>query len=202
MKTAFNMNRNVCKKDSGFSLIEVLISALVLAIGVIGTAMIQIHAFRTSEQSNFHDTAVALAMQIADEIRANDEEARLTTGNPFEGFAYTALPTPPTGSYPVNCYDNQCTPNQLATFSKYEWQQKVFETLPSGRVEICRDKTVVDANGRNQWCSSSGGTDPSQPLVIKVGWYERDANGKAIEGNDSAADDSPRVALLISPYTR
>src|SRR3954468_11288154 len=63
---------------AGFSLIEVLVSVLVLAIGVIGAAGMQLTALRTSQQSAFQTAALELAADMADKMRANDSQMRRT----------------------------------------------------------------------------------------------------------------------------
>ena len=182
---------------TGFSLIEVLISVLVLSVGLIGTAMVQLHAFRTTEQSSFHNTALALAMQIADEIRANTQQMQLTADNPFESFRYKVETAAPDEMPSPNCYKAACTPANWATHSMIEWRKRVFETLPGGRLEICRDAVVFDdASSDFRWCEGhlAGGADA--PVVVKVSWLEKSQEGKPVGGA------APRVAILVSPFTQ
>ena len=176
---------------------EVLMSVLVLTVGLIGTAMIELHAFRTTEQSNLHDTAVALAMQIADEMRANDRQTRLTLANPFEKVKYFASAAPSNSL--SNCYKNACTPEEWASQSVSEWEQRIQASLPGGHLEICRDDVVVNAtSGDYLWCDTPSG--PTAPLVVKIGWYEKNPDGKAVEG--AGKPSTPRVAILTSPYSQ
>ena len=50
--------------EHGFSLIEVLISVFVLAVGVIGAAGMQLTALRTTQQSVFQTKALHLATEM------------------------------------------------------------------------------------------------------------------------------------------
>jgi type IV pilus assembly protein PilV len=183
---------------AGFALLEVLICILVLAVGLIGAAMMQLHATRTTEQSSLHDTALALAMQIADELRANDAQMRLPNGaNPFLTFQYTVPATPGAGmSAGPNCYLQSCSPAQLAAQSLRDWQSRADLVLRAGgRIEICRDPNIASP-GTTQlnWCNGASGAATTVPVAIKIGWKERDADGKNV------ADLSPRIAVLVSPY--
>ncbi len=183
------------RQQAGFSLVEVLVSVLVLAVGLIGAAMMQLNAARTTQESSLHDAALRLAVQIADEIRANDTQARLApTANPFFQLQY-ATSTPPTTA-PTNCYLQTCTTVQVAQQSVADWQRRVYEQLPGGRLEICLDAAVVDpASGRFKWCGTGTGA-AGAPVAIKIGWTERNSSGRALD------DTSPRVAVVLAPYSQ
>lgn len=179
-------------RSGGFSLVEVLVSILVLAVGLMGAAVMQLTAARTTDQSNFHNNAVVLATQIADEMRANSTEMRNASSS-FLNVRY--LPGGPVGSFPTNCYTSVCTFSEWAKQSEVEWREKMRDSLPNGRLEICRDATVIDANQNLTWCpTAAGGLD--EPVVIKIGWYDKDPSGSA------GINHGPLVALLVSPVTR
>jgi type IV pilus assembly protein PilV len=179
-------------RTGGFSLVEVLVSILVLAVGLMGAAVMQLNAARTTDQSNFHNNAVVLATQIADEMRANSTEM----GNASSSFLKVRYnPTNPVGSFPPDCYKSDCTSSEWATMSEYEWRTKMRLSLPSGRLEICRDSAVIDSNKNLTWCSAASG-GPDAPVVIKIGWYDKDPNGAQV------LSSAPLVALLVSPVTQ
>jgi len=197
MKTAPIRLFHHSRRDAGFSLVEVLVSVLVLTVGLVGTAVIQLNAFRTTEQSGFHNTAVAIATQIADEIRTNSHQMRLAS-SPFNSFRYEAESVAPADTPPVNCYKTSCKPEEWAAHSMVEWQSRVFSTLPGGRVEICRDKDVFDTvSGDFRWCGSIA-NPVNEPVVVKIGWDEKDPSGALVDGNAPP----PRVVILVSPFTQ
>ena len=55
----------------GTTLIEVLVAILVTAIGVMGAAAAQLNAVKFNQTAKFRSTAVFLANDIADRLRAN-----------------------------------------------------------------------------------------------------------------------------------
>ena len=200
MTRLFPPFQQASKTQAGFALLEVLIAILVLTVGLIGAAMMQLHAARTTEQSNLHDTALALAMQIADELRANDTEARKpgTAGsiNPFLPFDWSVGSSIISG---VDCYASLCSTAELAVQSKKDWESRAQLSLPGGHIEICRDATVTPPSTASlTWCGSGSASAAAIdiPIVIKIGWNERDANGRSV------ADLSPRVAVLVSPFSQ
>jgi type IV pilus assembly protein PilV len=59
------------KSSTGFTLIEVLIALLILAIGVLGIAALQFKALKYSYDSNVRNQISFLASDIADRMRIN-----------------------------------------------------------------------------------------------------------------------------------
>ena len=62
-------------KARGFTLIEVLVSLLVLAIGVLGVATLQLSTYRQLQTSNNYAIAALLGGDMADRMVANSAEA-------------------------------------------------------------------------------------------------------------------------------
>jgi type IV pilus assembly protein PilV len=62
-------------KAQGFSLIEVLVAVLVLAIGLLGVAALQINATRANQSAELRSQASMLAYFMLDAMRANREAA-------------------------------------------------------------------------------------------------------------------------------
>jgi type IV pilus assembly protein PilV len=57
----------------GFSLIEVLITILIFAIGMLGLAALQATSVRSNQSANFRTQATALGYMIIDRMRANSD---------------------------------------------------------------------------------------------------------------------------------
>lgn len=180
----------------GFSMIEILVAILVLAIGVLGAAGMQLVAMRTSTHSDLHTQAYQLATEIADRIRANDAVMRSpSASNPFLSVDYSAGGATPTAPA-TTCFTTSCNPDQLAAFDLFEFQTRVFSSFPGGRLVICQDGAPWDASEVTlQWdCAAPAAGDPS--VVIKIGWTQREVDGSL----SPAAQGAPAVALVVSPY--
>ena len=61
----------ITKPERGFSLIEVLIALVILAVGVLGIAALQFQALRYSKDTSLRNQITYLANDIADRMRIN-----------------------------------------------------------------------------------------------------------------------------------
>lgn len=190
-------------RQPGFSLTEVLVSILVLSVGVIGVAGMQLTALRTSQQSAFQSAAVQLASEMADRIRTNDSQMNQSDGdNPFLAVNYQSSGGNPEAPSKL-CYVGQCNGDELAKFDIYEWEKRVQSLLPGGRALICRDSTPWDAaKGALTW-ECNAGTGSATSLVIKLGWQAKGTNpdGSAVV-KKSSEPFPPSVAITIEPYIK
>ena len=112
-------------KNTGFTLIEVLIAMIVLAVGLLGLAGLQATSLKNNQSAYNRIKATQLAYEIADRMRANITEARRT------GNAYLAAAAP---SAVINCGNTTgCTPAEMAQNDRNEWNQALnIATNPSG----------------------------------------------------------------------
>lgn len=178
----------------GFTLLEILVALLVLALGITGGVAMQLAAQRTRHQSALLTQSLQMATGLAEHIRANGGIARLPAGaNPYLALDYDALAEPnPLPPDPL-CYalGAACDSAQLAQFDLYELKAQVLGGLPAGRARVCRDAGVW-RGGRLRW-RCSGGADA--PLVIKVGWRGKRPDGTPLR--DDEAEFAPGVAVVL-----
>ena len=59
--------------SSGFTLIEVLVALLIVALGMLGNAMLQLQGMKNSNDAYMRSQIGILASEIADKVRANRE---------------------------------------------------------------------------------------------------------------------------------
>jgi type IV pilus assembly protein PilV len=115
-------------KNTGFTLIEVLIAMLVLAVGLLGLAGLQAVSLGKNQSAYNRGQATQLAYDIADRMRANSS----LPGNYLTTFmAPTAATCATTPCMACRSSTNSCTPAQLATQDLFDWNL-ALSTLPSG----------------------------------------------------------------------
>ena len=83
-----NKYQNI-NSDSGFTLVEVLVALLIVALGMLGNAMLQLQGMKNSNDAYIRSQIGLFAYDIADKIRANREcQGQYLT----QGFFTTASP--------------------------------------------------------------------------------------------------------------
>lgn len=158
------------RRAGGFSLLEVLISIIILSFGLLGMVGLQAAALQSNREARLQSTAASLARELAEMMRGNKNVALLATANPY--LVSTSSPlTPTTANYCLNvaagsaCTDATSTANAQMT----EWLTRVDSELPGARVSICNDSAPFDAAGLPVWtCGSAAGG----LTTIKIGWTQ------------------------------
>ena len=109
--------QRIKQQQAGFTLIEVLIAMLVIAIGVMGVAALQFQALKYNHDAYLRSQINVLANDIIDRIRLNSENVANYEGN------YIVDSTSPT------CNQSQAPDavNDLAC-----WRRAVNAALPPG----------------------------------------------------------------------
>jgi type IV pilus assembly protein PilV len=119
-------------KNTGFTLIEVLIAMLVLAVGLLGLASLQATSLRNTQSSYNRSLATELAYDLADRMRAN-----LTEAQKYATSSYITITPPSSATAQVSCYSALgCGGNDMAQNDLFEWNKAVTSNLPYGVVGI------------------------------------------------------------------
>ncbi len=104
-------------KQKGVSLLEVLISVLVLSVGLLGLGGLQLNALKGSNDSHFRTVASFLAADLGDRIRINPEGVALG-GYEISATQSTSICN---NTAPKLCTGvNACSAAELATFDLYQ----------------------------------------------------------------------------------
>jgi len=115
-------------KESGFTLLEVLIALLVLSIGLLGLAALQTVGLRSNQVATLRTQATHAVYDISDRMRANPPG--LTQANAYYVIAISTAP-----AMTVNCDAAACAPAQTAAFDLVQWRA-IVEQLPNGKSQI------------------------------------------------------------------
>lgn len=145
---------------AGFSLIEALVTIVILSFGVLALAMLQVQTLIDTRTSAARNIAAEMAYNLADELRSNYAA--------FYGGTFKNLPT--AAPLPVDaCYAAGCTPEQMALTSYATWRADVAAALNGGQGYLCIDSTPNDGTDPvNNGCDGAA----NAPYVIKIWWKE------------------------------
>ncbi|GIZ53837.1 type IV pilus modification protein PilV [Noviherbaspirillum aridicola] len=156
------------EKQSGVSLTEVLVAVMVLALAVVGAAALQWRALRAAHEAALQSAAARIAADLAEHLHAFHGRA----DNGFARFAFDAAAGREITAVP--CHAASCTPAQLAAYEMQDLARRARETLPEGRILVCRDAVPWDPDRQAaDWSCAEGEGAAVAPLVVKIGWRSR-----------------------------
>lgn len=119
------------RRHSGATLLEALVTLLVVSFGLLGIAGLLLSGIRANAVSNYRSTAMLRAYEISDRMRSNIVGTR--DGAYDLGAGSSAACEPTTGS---------CTPADQARSDLFHWTQQNATLLPAGQGSISRQNPV------------------------------------------------------------
>lgn len=120
----------------GFTLIEVLVSLVILSVGLLGLGLLQATSLKASYGANQRTVATNLAYQMIDMIRSN---RRLIS-------RYSYVTTADFSGIPTTC-DQQPVTADLVADDINGWECQVVRNLPGGTAIIAIPDPVTNAIG-------------------------------------------------------
>jgi len=112
----FPLHRSQALRQSGTNLIEVMVALLILAIGLLGLAMLQLEGMKYNSDSYLRTQATFMANEIIERMRSNSSAATNYTA---------AIP----GAPPNDCLVSQCSASQMAAFDLFHWSKSLTNPL-------------------------------------------------------------------------
>ncbi|VAW73885.1 Type IV fimbrial biogenesis protein PilV [hydrothermal vent metagenome] len=133
-------NSVTAKRQKGTTLLEVLISVLVLSIGLLGVAGLQTYGLRYNQSAYLRSQATILAYDMVDRMRSNSSGV---AAGYYNSVSTATLPTDP------NCISTGCTNLELANHDIREWANYFVGTqpvLPSANGSVSRNGSIFTVN--------------------------------------------------------
>lgn len=145
----------------GFSLIEALVAFLILSIGMLGIASLQVLSLKAGHTAGIRTVAVFKVEEILERIR----------NNPVLVASYV-VDAAGTGTE-SGCNDyggtlNSCTSAEMVLDDIYYWKQGLMESLPTS------------ATGTIDVVVPVPGTQPLADVTVTINWKERDTESATL----------------------
>lgn len=141
-------------QQRGVTLIEVLITAFVMAIGLLGMAALQLNGLNTNHDAYYRSQATLFATDLADRMRANLDAAR------DGAYVADAKPDDPGYDCETSFPDaSSCSGEELAASDLFYWYERLGDTatgLPLAQASIT--------------CPAP--CDTGSPYTISLAWDE------------------------------
>ncbi len=157
-------------RQRGVGLIEILITIILLSIGFLAAARMQVEGMRFSQSAYYQSQAYFLASDMMNRMRTNVEGVR-------DGF-YDNIQTSASAQDP-GCTASACDPQEIALQDVFEWggyfherngEVNFIPALPSSD-NVTAFATVVPVDAdiytvRMVWSEIIGGEDKAQELSV------------------------------------
>ena len=149
----------------GFSLIEALVAFLILSIGMLGIASLQLLSLKAGHTASLRTVAVIKIEEMFERIRNNP-----TVLDPAVTGTYAVADGGPGSDNSCNDYGTLtlCSRADLASDDIYRWKTDLENNMPTGTTASI---TVV---------GKTPGTLPVATVTITVDWLERDQETQAL----------------------
>lgn len=169
--------RNFNKQIDGFSLIEVLVTLLILMTGLLGLAGLQGRALTSQMESYQRSQALILIKDMADRLNANRTNA--------PSYVTTS---------PLGVGADDCTATNTATRDLCEWSEAL-----KGSAENTNSGAMIGARG----CITQVTAGPPQEYLIAVAWQglTKSAASAVTCGEGSYGDDEGFRRVITLPIT-
>jgi type IV pilus assembly protein PilV len=114
----FHKIQSRIRQQTGFSLLEVLISMVVTSVGLLGLAGMQAAGLRSNHSAYHHSQATVLTYDMADRMRSN-------TGS-------MALYASTTAAQVAACNGAGCTNGEMVANDLFDWNADLAAAIPGG----------------------------------------------------------------------
>jgi type IV pilus assembly protein PilV len=177
------MSLHLKKSPEGFTLLEVLVAMVLLSIGLLGVARLQMFGLQNTGNAYFRTQASGLLTELIERVRINPQGA-------LDNHYSVAMPSCNV-AVAKSCVSDQCSPSELALFDMYTVKcglngandkSGVDELLPNGVLALsCTDTDLNPAAA------------PCVEYTASVSWTET---------NDDDADgagDTHTISMTFTP---
>jgi len=122
------------KHAQGLTMLEMLVALVVLSVGLIGVAALQMRGQQFNYFAYVRTQATFLAYDLMDRMRINEDAA-------YQGLYQTQC----TSLEEKNCVNTSCSPTDLAGYDLAQWCQ-LLELLPEGRAIVNFENNTYEIN--------------------------------------------------------
>jgi len=118
------------QRQSGVSLIEALVSLVVLALGVLGLAGLQTRTLMESRNTHYRAAAIQKIADLSERMQLNHVAAR---AGAYSALAFGVVPVATGNCLPANMEDDgaACSPDQMAASDLAQWRTELGQFIPN-----------------------------------------------------------------------
>ena len=188
------------KRQSGFSLIEIMVAAIILSIGILGVVSLQVIGMKGTHQSYMKHQAMAIVQALTERMRSN--VTGVTAGDYVQASAGLVCATPP----PVcNTATTNCSAADIAAVDNHNiicgYQTGAGQRTGGLKITAANDIATLLNGTLDITCNDAAGAGgcANGAVTIRVGWAERDIGEETNTANAVGVTDFIVVSTRISP---
>lgn len=158
----------VAASQSGFSILEIMVTLVVLSTGLLGVAGLQVDALRGNQGAYMASVAAQQAKDMAERMRSNPVAVAA------DGYDALDASVP---SVEVDCLSEDCTPTQLVQFDHNRWNAANQVLLPGGAgqvVEISEGFFLIGVRWRDRQLAGASGWQANTDAATVCGMPQAD----------------------------
>ncbi|MES9968645.1 MAG: type IV pilus modification protein PilV [Candidatus Thiodiazotropha sp.] len=175
----------------GMTLVEVLIAAVVIAVGLLGVASLQISALQGANDAQMRSRATDIIASLSDRMRSNlNAVAAYAAPNTIPAESCALAPNDglttiercamsPDG--PVTPVE-ECTDLEMAAYDLWELNCALQSSLPGAELDIV--------------CPDVGGCGPMSEVRVTITWQVQNRNPDATTATDTTIDHEVVATIL------
>ena len=170
-------------REGGFTLLEILVAIVVISLGLLGLAGLQVVSLNGNQIAYYRGLAAQQTYDMTDRIRAN--VAGVGAGN------YDA----PTATTDPGCIDSACSESQIASADFVQWNNTNALLLPGGA------GTVQCAIGPTVPCTNVVASS-NRVFDITVTWIEKNMGDTGASSSDTncPAGTAPNTRCFVTRF--
>ena len=142
---------------AGFTMIEVLVTIILISGALLGTAGMQSFALKANQSAQFRSEAIVLAVDLVERIEANNSVA-------FTG-GYGGISLPDGKDKKFDCNTNFCAAADMVEWDTKQVEDNLKSQLPDGKIDITWTAPAVGAK--------------TGTYTVKITWTERSYRQKS-----------------------
>ena len=161
-------HKKIIFSQQGFSLIEALVAFLILSVGMLGIASLQLISLKAGHTATLRTVAVIKTEEMFERIRNNPFIL-----DPVVAGSYESIGDDPGDNNGCNDYTNvivECSAEKMARDDIFNWKANLIASLPNTGVTASiavLDKVI--------------GVLPAATVTITVNWRERNTETQAMD---------------------
>jgi type IV pilus assembly protein PilV len=137
-RTQSSRRPTVADRAAGFTIVEVLVSLVILSIGLLGIAKLVLFSAHANDSAYLRSQATQLAYEILDNMRANPTAAAAGNYNTTLGAAAT--------DPGFSCQNAACPlASNLALYDVYRWKKRLAAGAGGGALPTGEGSVTVSA---------------------------------------------------------